>query len=274
MNRHRSSPPGAGHRSRVLLHPGAIIGVLAAVAIAFLGVIASTQTVAAQTSGAQTADASSGIQVTGIGTTTLEADRAFVTLGVEATADTVTEARSQAAAALDDVIRALLAKGLTRDDLPTADFRIQPQYGDPTSGGPVPSPGGGTPQIIGFTVTNLVEAQIDDIDRVGEIIDAAVAAGGDLIRVQNIRFAASQQEAAFDQAIESAIDDARSTAERVAELTGVELGAVRYVSVSGNGGTPRPLAAPAGGVGGETPIQPGQLTVTVSVTITYAITGQ
>ena len=269
MNHHRSSPVGAGKNSHALLRPGALLGILAAVAFAFLGVVMSTQTASAQT-----ADAPSGIQVTGTGTTTLEADRAFVTLGVEATADTVEAARSQAADALDQVISALLAEGLTRDDIPTADFRIQPQYGDPNPQGPVPGSGSGSPQITGFTVTNLVEAQIDDIDRVGEIIDAAVAAGGDLIRVQNIRFAASQQEAAFDQALQSAINDARSTAERVAELTGVDLGAVQYVSVSGSGGTPRPLAGEAGGVGGETPIQPGQLTVSVSVTITYAISGQ
>ncbi|MGE3961875.1 MAG: SIMPL domain-containing protein [Dehalococcoidia bacterium] len=221
----------------------------------------------AQTAHAQTAEEPSGIHVTGNATTTVEADRAIVELGVEAMAPTVEAARDEAAAAMDDVTAALTAAGIPRDNLPTSGFRIQPQYGEPRPGD------ADGPRITGFIVTNLVSARIDDIDRVGEIIDAAVAAGGDLIRVQDIRFEASDQDAAFNQALEDAVQDARATAQRVASLTGVQLGAVRYVAVSGGFTPPRPLAEGLGGAGGPTPIQPQQIEVNVSVTITYAIAG-
>ena len=42
--------------------------------------------------------------------------------------------------------------------------------------------------MTGYEVTNMVTAKIRDIDKVGAIIDAVAAAGGDFTRINNIAF--------------------------------------------------------------------------------------
>jgi len=239
-------------------------------AAALMALVAQGGTVGAQA--APGGAAPSGIHVTGTGEVSIEPDRAIAVLGVEANAPSVEEARAQAANALDEVIAALIDAGIPRDDLPTAVFNINPRYGESPDGAPPGAPGSG--DIVGYTVTNLVRAQVDDLDRVGEIIDQAVAAGGDLVRVRNVRFEATDRAAAFDDALELAVEDATQTAERVAALTGVQLGPVQFVSVSGTGGPgPVPAAEDFGVGGGTTPVEPPTLDLSVSVSMAFGIGG-
>ncbi len=166
-----------------------------------------------------------GIAVSGSGSAFGEPDIAVLSLGVEAQATGVAEARSQAAEAINAMLDALKAGGVASEDIQTTRFSVQPRY-DFTEQRQI---------LVGFTVNNMVTAKIRNIDDTGNLIDAAIEAGGDLARINNLRFTIDDPSALEDEARLEAMAEARSKAETLAQAAGVELGAPR--SISEGGGT-------------------------------------
>ena len=87
--------------------------------------------------------------------------------------------------------------------------------------------------IVGFDVTNQLTVKVRDLDSVGGIIDEVVEAGGDLIRFRGVSFTIEDTEELQNQARALAIQDLMDKATQVAELTGVELGQVVFISETG-----------------------------------------
>jgi hypothetical protein len=119
----------------------------------------------------------------------------------------------------------------------------------------------------------MVQVKVRDLDSVGEVIDDVAEAAGDVVRVQNLRFTIEEPEELQAQAREQAVADARAKAESLADLTGVKLG--EPLSINESVG-PRPIpffeAVPMGrGAAEVTPIEPGELEVSVTVDILFAI---
>jgi uncharacterized protein YggE len=122
----------------------------------------------------------------------------------------------------------------------------------------------------------MVTAKIRDIDNAGSIIDAVVKAGGDLTRIDSISFSIDDPSAYFGEAREKAMADAEAKAEQMASLAGVRLGKPTYISESGYLPPPIyprvayeevPMPAPAP----PPPISPGEMEITLTVQIAYAI---
>jgi uncharacterized protein YggE len=203
-----------------------------------------------------------GIWVNGEGKVTVTPDIATLSLGVEAQAATVAEAQSQAAEAMNRVMTALADNGVAKKDIQTQDFNIeQVTSWDKDTGEEI---------VVGYRVTNMVTAKIREIDKAGSIIDAVAAAGGDLTRINSISFSVDDPSAYYDEARQEAMADAKAKGEQLAELSGVKLGKPIYISE----GTIYPVyqrsmyeaAAPA-----PTPISPGEMELTLSVQVVYAI---
>jgi uncharacterized protein YggE len=209
-----------------------------------------------------------GLWVTGDGKITVTPDLATLYLGVEAKADTVAEAQSQAAEAMDNVMTALTDNGVADKDIQTQYFNISQltQWDDEKN----------EEVVIGYDVTNMVTAKIRDMDKVGTIIDAVAKAGGDYIRVNNLAFSVEDPSKYYEEVRQEAMADAKAKAEQLAELSGVELGKPTYIS---EGSITPPIVyrnveavpAPVGGGTYTTSISPGELDVTLSVQVTYAI---
>jgi uncharacterized protein YggE len=203
-----------------------------------------------------------GIWVNGQGTVTAVPDVAVLTLGVEVEAATVEEAQAQAAASMNAVIAALKANGVDESDIQTRHFNIYTvrNYDE------------GKQEIVAYRVTNTVTVNVRDVDETGTVIDAAVAAGGNDIRVNNIYFTIDDTSAYQDEARELAVADAKAKAQQLAELAGVSLGKVTYISESGTSIPPIYYDSRAAEDGASaTPISPGELEVTVSVQVVYSI---
>jgi len=205
-----------------------------------------------------------GVWVTGTGTVAVVPDVAILRLGVEAQAATVTEAQSDAAAAMTEVMSVLSANGVAEKDIQTQWYSIYPvrKWIDDTN-----------EQItIGFRVTNTVTAKIRDISKVGAVIDAVAEAGGDLTRIEGISFTVDDPEAYYDQAREEAILDAMAKAEKIASIANVTLGKPVYISESsGYLPPPYPVRGYAEGLDVATPISPGEMEISLTVQIGYAI---
>jgi len=203
-----------------------------------------------------------GIWVNGQGEVTVTPDLATLWLGVEAQADTVTEAQSQAVEAMDNVMTALTDNGVDEGDIQTQYFSIDQvtRWDDDEI------------VVIGYRVTNMVIAKIRDIDNVGAIIDAVAEAGGDLTRINNIAFSVDDPSEYYEEAREEAMADAKDKAEQLADLAGIELGQPTYIS---EGNIYPPVVYRDAGMAPEegytTSISPGEIELTLTVQVAYAI---
>ncbi len=180
--------------------------------------------------------AGSGIWVNGQATVTVEPDLVLLNIGVEAIAETVAEARAEAADAMDAIVAAVKVHGLEDQDVQTQSFNIWPQYEYPevTTGGTRTR----KQVLVGYTVSNSARIKIRDVDAVGMIIDSVAEAGGDATRIDGINFSIEDPKPFRTQLREEAVQDAVAKAEHLASLTGVEVGDLIFIGEAG-GDSPR-----------------------------------
>lgn len=209
-----------------------------------------------------------GIWVSGEGEVTVAPDIATLRLGISAQEATVAEAQSQAAEAMDRVMTALIDNGVAEKDIQTQYFSIrQVTEWDRVKEEEI---------VVGHRVTNKVNAKIREIDKTGSIIDAVAEAGGDLTRIDSISFSVDDPSACYKEARQKAMADAKAKAEQLAELAGVTLGKPTYISegIQVPPIYPRSVyyeeaAIPAPAP--PTPISPGEMELSLTVQVAYAI---
>ncbi len=203
------------------------------------------------------------IAVTGTGSAAATPDLAVVDIGVDVLARSVVAARAAAATDMGAVIDSLRSSGIGDANLATTAYSINPEY-DHRDGR----------RLRGYRVSNMVEAKIEDLDSLGEIIDAAAAAGSEHVVVRGQRFAHKDESDLAGRARTAAWADAKAKADQHAELGGMVRGPVVSVSEqSGFGGGP-PMRAMAMEAGMSTPMQAGELAVSVSIYVEFAIEPQ
>ena len=207
-----------------------------------------------------------GIWVTGQGKVIAIPDITTLRLGIEAQEASVAEAQSKAAQAMNRVMTALTENGVAEKDIQTQYFSIRrvTKWDREKE----------KETIVGYKVTNMVTAKIRDIDKAGSIIDVVVEAGGDLTRIDSIDFSVDDPSAYYEEARQEAMAEARNKAEQLAEMAGVTLGKPTYIS---EGIQVPPITrgvvyeevpvAPAP----ETPISPGEMEISLSLQVAYAI---
>jgi uncharacterized protein YggE len=125
-----------------------------------------------------------------------------------------------------------------------------------------------------YRVSNTVEVTVRDLERVGPVIDAALAAGAN--NVWGVSFAVEKTDALEAQAREKASADAKARAEALAKQQGVSpAGVVSISEVFDNGGPfPMPMAmAVSRDSSGGTPMSPGEITFSTQVRVVYALAG-
>jgi hypothetical protein len=207
-----------------------------------------------------------GIWVSGTGEVMVAPDVAILTLGVEAQEETVSEAQSKAAGAMSDIVASLKANGVADKDIQTQWYTISivTKWDKDTE----------EQIVVGYRVNNMVTAKLRDINKAGAIIDAVAQAGGDLTRVQGISFTIDDPTSYFNQARQEAMEDAKAKAQQMADLAGVGLGKAFYISESG-GYIPQPYPVrdyySAAEDSATTPISAGELEITLTVQVAYAI---
>lgn len=204
------------------------------------------------------------ISVTGAGQAYLVPDIAYIYVGVHTEKPSASEAMTENNAQTQKMIQALKDFGIDAKDIRTTNFSIWPQdkY-DPQSGTP-------TGEKI-YVVDNTVYVTIRDLDKLGDLLDTVVAAGANT--VNSIQFDVADKAEAIKNARAEAVKDAQAQAQQLADAAGVTLGEIQslgfydsqpYPVFDGKGGGAVAQAA-------AVPIQPGQLTFSVTVNATYAI---
>jgi hypothetical protein len=206
------------------------------------------------------------LNVNGIGQAYLTPDIAYIYIGVHTESSTAADAVSANTEKTNAVKNAIKKAGVDAKDISTTNFSIYPsqQY----------APDG---QVSGTTymVDNTVYVTVRKIENLGKLLDDVVGAGANSIN--SIQFDVADKSAAVKEARAKAVEDAKVQAQELAGAAGVELGDIQTISFYDNSPYPSPMMYGKGGGGGgmeasaAVPIQPGQLSISVTVNIAYSI---
>lgn len=206
----------------------------------------------------------SGLSVIGEATVRAEPDVAYLTTGVQTRGQTAHQAQEENTRRMNEVLAALKRLGVKEPDLRTTGFSLSPQYGR-------------TPeQIEGYVAANSVTVTVQDVKRVGEVLDAAVSAGAN--QAGSIQFSIKDETSLRRQALDQAVKAARVRADAIAGAAGMRITSIQALTDVSSGAVPSPMlqkgvgaALSADQVGGPVPVQPGQLAVTARVQVIYTI---
>ena len=189
-------------------------------------------------------------------------DTAIITIAVVTQNRNALTAQQENATKTDAVVRALKAAAGSGAEVKTSGYSIQPQrvYKENQP-----------PTISGYEARNSVTVTLDDLTKVGSMIDAASQAGAN--DVSGIAFTLRKDRQARDRALSEATREAVSKAQVVAQALGGRV--VRIVEVQEEGFQQRPpvpiyqtesfMAAKRGDV--ATPIEIGALDISSRVQV-------
>ena len=204
------------------------------------------------------------VSVSGNGAVTLAPDAALTSVGVNMINANLSEAQAAATSTMTAIIDALKAADVEGKDIQTTNYSVNVIQEYDTNGYPA--------RVSGYQVTNQVNVMVRDLDKLGEILDAAVNAGANSI--YGVSFIVTDTSGAATQARTAAIDDAIKKAQEIAAATGMTLGKVLSVSET-SGPAPMPYAYEAKGAAMDAaaavPIQTGSTIVTVDVQMTFEL---
>lgn len=206
------------------------------------------------------------ISVTGQAEVTASPDLAILAMAVETTSTKAADAATENAARSAKVAAALKTLIGTNDKITTRGYALEPRYESVKPGEPR------EPRIVGYVARNEVQVETHKIDAVGNLIDAAINAGAN--RVGALQFTLSNRNEPLRAALEKAGAEARAQAESIAGALGVKLKAVASATT-----TTSPIVQPryfeARAMAMEarppTPIEPGTVSVSATLQVTYDI---
>lgn len=209
------------------------------------------------------------LEVTGQGSIDRTPDRVVVTLSVVTNDDNASRATSENNAAYNAVVARLRALGLDASAIKTTGYNVS--YNPRPANPPPVQP----PYVIryGYVVTRSVSVTSDRTDQAGPIIDAAVAGGATTIG--GVSFGLRDNRAAYRAALAAAVADAESQAQALAAAAHLRI--VRLMTISAGSYSPVPrsvigrMAAVAAPPPVPTIVEPSDLTVTASVSVTYEV---
>jgi uncharacterized protein len=200
------------------------------------------------------------VQAVGSATASGDPDQTKVDIGVTTTAGTAQDAQAQnatQATAVRDQVRNILGPGA---DIKTIGYSVTPNYRN-TSGQP--------PVLTGYTVTNTIEVTAADTASIVKVIDSVSQVGA--TSIQGLRFTIADDTPLRLRALSAAAKQAMGHAQAIAGGLGLKVGSViaaqEGVSVTPLVGVLGPTAAAP-----STPIEPGLVNVTATVTISAQLT--
>lgn len=200
-------------------------------------------------------------------TETVEArpDMAEVSAGVTTDAPTAVEAMRLNAVEMTRVIERIRALGIDEDDVQTTGINLGARYDyDQPNQRQV---------FRGYRASNRVSVTLRDVDEVGGVLDALVAAGATDIGGPN--FSLENDSAAKAQARQTAVRKAEEMARQYAQWSGYTGVRVLKISEALYRDPPMPMMraeAMMDASGSRTPVAPGLVGSSVTVAVTYEMT--
>ncbi len=207
------------------------------------------------------------ISVSASASRTISPTYALLSLGISTSAADVGQAKVENDRVMSAVVSRLQALGVTKNNIKTSYFNVNPQYDYSANNG-------GANKVKGYTVTNRVTVRINDLNNVSKIIDGTVNAGA--TSVDSLQFNADITPDLTDQLITEAVKSGRHQADVVATAAGEQVGKLKSANVTTNSTysndvSPRLYKVNAVALSSSTPIEKGDITVTQNVDLVFTI---
>lgn len=192
-------------------------------------------------------------------------DKAMVSAGVTTRAQTAVAAMQQNAVQMDAVLKRLKALGVPDSRVQTSGITLNPQYQYNNSTQ--------SQRFLGYDATNTVSVELRELDRVGPVLDALVAAGANNINgpmwgvVDDTSRRSQARKAAFDQAMVQAREYARMAGYTDVRLLAIEEGMSYSQPMYDRAVAIQTVSAPAI----STPTRPGQVATQVVITTKFEL---
>jgi uncharacterized protein YggE len=200
------------------------------------------------------------VTVQGVGEVTVKPDVATINIGVETQDVDAAKAQEKNADLMDKVNKAIKALGIKEEDLQTSQYNIYKNrnYGDDK-------------QEEYYVVTNTLTVTVNDISKVGSVIDVSSKAGAN--KINSINFSVKDESVYYQQALRNAMTSAKGKATSIMSTFGKKPGIPYSVSEANYyGGVVRAnyamdMAMEKSSV--ATPIEAGDLTITANISVQY-----
>lgn len=196
-------------------------------------------------------------------------DEAVVRLGVLSQAPTAREAQDQVNRTAGAILEAVRRLGIPAERIQTSELNLGPVYGqeEPERGAVR------EPKIVGYQASNVVSIQVEQLDKVGPVIDAGLGAGAN--RLDGVSFGLRDDRKARAEALGHAVDEARAKADALARALKVRLVRILEVAEGGIAVSPPPYQKfgrmAMESAMADTPVSAGQVGVSASVTVRWEI---
>lgn len=204
------------------------------------------------------------LTISGTGRISMKPDIAYIYIGVHTEKPGASEAVAENNTNTQNLIDALISAGVDQNDIQTSNFSIWQNTQYSTDG---------QPSTTNYVVDNTVYLTVRNLDKLGSLLDTAVKAGAN--NVNSIQFDVADKTQALSDARAHAVKNANAQAAELASLAGVSLGKIQSIQYYDS--TPSPIYSGKGIGGGgvameaAVPITPGQMEISVTVTIAYDI---
>ena len=208
------------------------------------------------------------ITVTGNARVEAVPDEAIVRIGILRQGGTAKEAQDDASRIGQAMLKAIGALGVPAALIQTSRLLISPVYVQPRPGSTEP------PRIAGYTASNNVTVTLENLAQIGPVVDAGLDNGAN--QLEGVQFRLKDDGPVREQALTKAVAEARGKAAAMAAALSVTLGPVQELSESGSSVNPigernEAVFAMAARSSTPTPVSAGQIEVTASVVLKYAI---
>lgn len=203
------------------------------------------------------------VTVSGAGAAATTPDRALVLLSAEVRAENPGAALAACSEAAGAMVDAVLAAGVVRSAVQTSGLSLSPWWDH----------GMGEPRLAGYQAADSLSVWVAELDRIGALLAAVAAAGGEATRVNGVSLVVGDPAPAMAAAREAAFRDANAKAEQYAALAGGELGVLLSVQEDDRGGhrSLRLSGWQAQAASAEIHVEPGENRLTVELTAVWEL---
>lgn len=175
------------------------------------------------------------VSVSGAASVSAAPDRARIVMGVEARDPVLQTARKQVSSVAGKFLKICKSLGIPESKVQSSGVTMRPEYRW--------LPEQREQQLLGYYVQRQLVVELDDLELIGKVIEAAVDAG--VNQVSPPALDSSRREALHREALAAAANDARANATALATTLGVRLGTVRRIDAGDAGRPPQPMMARA-----------------------------
>lgn len=201
------------------------------------------------------------VVVSGEGVVTVAPDQAWVSIGAETRSANPKDAQSRNAEAMAAVQQRIAGTGIPRDAVQTRAIDLQMEF-DYANGKQTPR---------GYVARNTIQVRVDDLAKVGDVLDASVGSGA--TSIQGLRFDLKKRDVLEREALQKAVADAMLRADAAA--AGARRTVDRVIRIeesTARGGYPQPvMRAMAESAAVATPVAAGEIEIRAQVTVTVAL---